>query len=102
LTELGRGEEYLTALEDEPATTPWVDAARAVASGEFGRGAEIYAKIGARALEAQARLLHAERLVGAGRRAEADVDLGRSLAYFRAVGATAYARRGEALVAATA
>jgi hypothetical protein len=40
--------------------------------------------------------------VGQGRRAEADAELRRALAYFREVGAIAFERRGEALLAATA
>lgn len=39
-------------------------------------------------------------LVGEGRRAEADAELRRSLAFWRSVGADAYVRRGEALLAA--
>jgi hypothetical protein len=37
-----------------------------------------------------------------GRRAEADAELKRSLAFWRSVGATAYVREGEALLAASA
>ena len=57
---------------------------------------------GARAPEAQARLLRAEVLVRDGRRAEADAELKLALMYFRSVRATAFARRGESLLAATA
>jgi tetratricopeptide (TPR) repeat protein len=102
LAELGRGDQFLAALGDDTPATPWADAARAVAGGDFGRGAEIYAEIGAQAPAARARLLNAEVLVAEGRRAEADVELQRALAYSRRVGATAWTRRGEALLAATA
>ena len=44
----------------------------------------------------------AEVLVREGRRAEADAELAYALAYFRGVGASAYTRRSEALLAATA
>jgi hypothetical protein len=37
-----------------------------------------------------------------GRRAEADVELQRSLAFWREMGATRYVREGEALLAASA
>jgi class 3 adenylate cyclase/tetratricopeptide (TPR) repeat protein len=47
-----------------------------------------------------ARLRAAERLVLEGRRAEADVQLQKALAFYRSVGATHYIRRGEALLAA--
>ena len=39
------------------------------------------------------------RSSGEGRRAEADAELKRSLAFWRSVGATAYVREGEALLA---
>lgn len=44
----------------------------------------------------------AERLLAVGRRAEADVQLRKALAFYRSVGATRYIREGEALLAATA
>jgi class 3 adenylate cyclase len=102
LVELGRGREYLAALGDEHPTTPWLEAGRAAASGDFQRAAAGYEEIGARAAEAQARLLAAEALITEGRRAEADAELARALAYFRSVRATAYTDRGEALLAASA
>jgi hypothetical protein len=49
-----------------------------------------------------ARLRGAEALVAAGRRADADEQLQRALAFYRSVGATAYIREAEALFAATA
>ena len=102
LAELGRGKEFLAALGDDAPATPWLVAARAVASGDFVKAAEVYAEIGARAPEAQARLLRAEVLVRDGRRAEADAEVNLALMYFRSVRATAFARRGESLLAATA
>jgi hypothetical protein len=102
LAELGRGDEYLAALDDEQPTTPWLDAGRAAASGELARAAAIYAEIGAQAAEAQARLLLAEALLAEERRADADFELASALRYFRSVKATAYTSRGEALLAATA
>jgi hypothetical protein len=100
LSELDRGKEYLAALPDAEST-PWVEAGRAVARAEFGAAAGIYGRIGARAPEAQARLLEAQLLLREGRRAEADAELTLALAYFRSVGASAYTRRGESLLAAS-
>jgi len=40
--------------------------------------------------------------VRAGRRAEAEAELDRALTWFRSVGATAFARLGEALLAESA
>ena len=102
LAELGRGHEFLAALGDDAPATPWIEAGRAVASRDFAKAAAVYAAIGARAPEAQARLLHAEALVRDGRRTEADAELDAALTYFRSVRATAFTRRGEALLAATA
>ena len=102
LAEQGRGAEYLAALGDDAPATPWVEAGRAAAAGDLGRAAAVYAEIGARAAEAHARLLLAESLVAEGRRLDADAEIAGALAYFRSVQAIAYARRGEALVAATA
>jgi thioredoxin-like negative regulator of GroEL len=61
---------------------------------------EIFREIGSVPEEAYARLRLAEQLVAEGRRAEADEQLRRSLAFWRSVGATRYVRRGEALLAA--
>jgi len=58
--------------------------------------------MGAARSEALARLRAAERLVRDGRRAEADEQLQRALAFYRSVGATRYVREGEALLAASA
>jgi hypothetical protein len=99
--QLGRGGDYLAAAKDLPST-PWTEAARAAAGGDLGSAANLYARIGARAAEAEARLLHAEALVREGRRAEANAELDRALPYFRSVDAVAFIRRAERLVAATA
>ena len=48
------------------------------------------------------RLRSAEQLVHEGRRAEADEQLRRALAFYRSVGATRWIREGEALLAASA
>ena len=58
--------------------------------------------IGAAPQEALFRLWAAEQLVDEGRRAEADEQLRRALAFYRSVGATRYVREGEALLAASA
>jgi hypothetical protein len=58
--------------------------------------------MGALPEEASARLRAAEAFVHDGRRAEADGELQRSLAFWRSVGATAYVREGETLLAESA
>jgi hypothetical protein len=51
---------------------------------------------------AEARLRAAEALTAEGRSAEAQVQLEQALAFYRSVGATAYVRRAEALLRASA
>jgi hypothetical protein len=58
--------------------------------------------LGLRPDEAHTRLQAARELVSAGRRAEADEQLRRALAFYRMVGATRYVREGEALLAVSA
>jgi class 3 adenylate cyclase/tetratricopeptide (TPR) repeat protein len=80
----------------------WAAATRAQLEGRHLEAAEIYSGMPMRPAEAEARLVAAEQLVREGRRAEADEQLRRSLAFWRSVGATLYIRRGEALLAASA
>jgi class 3 adenylate cyclase/tetratricopeptide (TPR) repeat protein len=98
---LGRGEEFLDVVRDEPAETPWLRAARAVAAGDFAGAAEIFTEVNV-TFEAFYRLRAAEALVVEGRRAEADEQLRPALAFYRGVGATRYVCEGEALLAASA
>jgi class 3 adenylate cyclase/tetratricopeptide (TPR) repeat protein len=99
----GRKGEFLEAVSQATKfPTPWRAAAAAYASGDFLRAAEVYEDIGARPEGAYARLGAAESLVREGRRAEADAELQRALSFWRSVGATAYVREGEALLAESA
>ena len=99
---LGRADEFLDIVRDEPLDTPWLWSARAIASGDFTRAADIFDEMGATTYEAFFRLQAAESLIAEGRRAEADVQLRAALAFYRDVGATRYVREGEALLAASA
>jgi len=99
---LGRETEVAPILEREPLDTPWTRAGRAVLAGDLSGAADLLGEIGAAAQEAFLRLRSAEQLVQAGRRAEADEQLRRALAFYRSVGATRYVREGEALLAASA
>jgi class 3 adenylate cyclase/tetratricopeptide (TPR) repeat protein len=100
LVALGGTWELPALVERSRVKTPWRRAAAAYVSGAFGIAADTYSAMGALPEEAQARLRAAEALVREGRRAEADEELKRSLAFWRSVGATAYVREGEALLAA--
>jgi hypothetical protein len=62
----------------------------------------MYEEIGTRPLEAFTRLRAAAQLVVAGRRAEANEQLAKGLAFYRTVGATRYLREGEILLAKSA
>jgi len=101
LTALGHGEELVGALVAAPRT-PWIEAARRYAGGDFVPAADLYAKIGSLPDEADARLRAAEQFVKAGRRGEANAQLEQALAFYRSVGATRYIREGEALLATVA
>jgi class 3 adenylate cyclase/tetratricopeptide (TPR) repeat protein len=97
-----RGERFLDGAESLVDRSPWLRAAVAYATGNPSEAADIYGELGAGPEEARARLRAAELLVRDGRRAEADVELERALAFWRSAGATAYVREGEALMAASA
>jgi class 3 adenylate cyclase/tetratricopeptide (TPR) repeat protein len=97
---LGREDAFAAALRSSRGGRPWVEAGLAYVSGEFSDAADRYAVIGALPMEADARLRAAQALVAGGRRAEADREVDRALAFWRSVGATAYVREGEALLAA--
>jgi tetratricopeptide (TPR) repeat protein len=101
LRALGRSGAFLATVPHLGVSTPWLEAAVAVAEGDPGRAAEILARIGARPDEAFARICAAEALVAAGRRPEADEQLAAALVICRELGADAWTRRAEALLAAT-
>jgi class 3 adenylate cyclase/tetratricopeptide (TPR) repeat protein len=98
LVDLERGEDLVQATERVKKATPWLEAARAIASGDAGAAAEQYARIGARPDEALARLHAAGELVTAGRMDEAAAELERARDFYRAVGATAAVEACERLL----
>ena len=96
---LGGEKPLLEGLAEAGASSPWRKAALAYISGDPRTAADVFGGMGVGPEEAFARLRAAELLVGEGRRAEADDELERALTFWRAVGATAYVREGEALLA---
>ena len=100
--ELDRADAFRQAIATLKKQTPWIDAARAFADGDFAAAAAKYAQIGSLPDAAYARLRAAQALVEQGRRNEVDEPLQDALAFYRSVGATRYLREGEALLAATA
>jgi class 3 adenylate cyclase/tetratricopeptide (TPR) repeat protein len=99
---LDRVEETAEAIDRARPQTRWADAARAVLRGDFEQAADVFYEIGLLDEEADARVRAAEKLLGAGRRAEADAQLRKALAFYRSVGATRYVREAESLLAASA
>jgi class 3 adenylate cyclase/tetratricopeptide (TPR) repeat protein len=99
---LGRGSELLGLAASVAAPTAWLQAATAIAAGDFQQAADRYVQIGSLPDEAYARLRAAEQLLGTGRDADAKVQLQRALAFYRQVGAAGYLREADALVAASA
>jgi hypothetical protein len=79
---------------------PWTEVASALIRRDFAAAVARLDGMGAVSVAALARLWAAEWLVEQGRRAEASEHLERSVAFWRSVGASAYARRGESLRAA--
>jgi class 3 adenylate cyclase/tetratricopeptide (TPR) repeat protein len=80
----------------------WYEAGALIARGALGEAADLFGDMGMRTDEAYARLRIAESLATEGRRAEAQPQLERALAFYRSVGATTYVRRGEAILPASA
>jgi class 3 adenylate cyclase/tetratricopeptide (TPR) repeat protein len=102
LDSLDRGEALLEAAERALTRTPWLEAATALASGRFQEAARLYARIGSLPDEADARLRAAGALLAKRRRGEAETELDRALDFYRRVGAEAYVREAEALLAPSA
>ena len=98
LRDLGRSDEMLEGRE----RSVWGEAGMAIARGELHAAAEQLSAHGFQTEEAHTRMRLAEELAEEGRAAEAAVQRDRALAFYREVGATAYARRAERLLAASA
>jgi class 3 adenylate cyclase len=97
---MGRAEELLDLLPGRDSA--WVLAAAAIAEGDFRQAADVCGAMGALTEEARIRLQLAESLLEQRRRADADVELQRAMAFYSSVGATRYLREGEALLAESA
>jgi hypothetical protein len=95
---LGRADALERRVAGVRARTPWLGAGIATAAGDFDGAADVYERIGARPDEAYARLKAAGRLFAQGRGGEASGQLKRALAFFRAVGATAYEHEAQGLL----
>ncbi|MHB8641589.1 MAG: ATP-binding protein [Gaiellaceae bacterium] len=98
LVDFGREPEMQTAVRGGV----WLATAEAIVGGDPSTAAAELERIGLRPYEAYTRLRIAEQLAAEGRQVEAQAHLDRALAFYRSVGATAYVRRAEALLPASA
>ena len=94
---IGRGREVLDGVCGSAWRTRWLEAANAIASGDFEGAAAVCGEIGALPEEADIRLAAAARDRAAGRGTVGDGAV-RALAFYRGVGASAYAQAAELLV----
>src|SRR5258708_14460115 len=85
----GYADEWLALFRTRFAETGRVWAAKLICEGHTVDGAELFAHIAGPEDEAVVRLLAAEQLVEAGRRAEADVQLQQARVLYPPVGAAA-------------
>jgi len=102
LVALGRGSDLRELAASKAVSTPWLEAAAALAGSDFERAADQYAEIGSLPDEAFARLRAAEQLLATGQQAEGNTQLRRAVAFYRKARAVAYLRQAEALLAASA
>jgi class 3 adenylate cyclase/tetratricopeptide (TPR) repeat protein len=97
----GRGAELVELARSAPQT-PWIEAGKAIAVGDFVAAADGLAAIGSRPEDAFARLFAGHKLWEEGRRDEAEAQLELALNLYRKVEATAYVDQTEALIRSTA
>jgi tetratricopeptide (TPR) repeat protein len=91
LVPLGRLDDLERALGRVKLDFPWLAASRAYAAGDPVAAAEVFREIGNRPDEAYMRLLSG-----------IDAEVRKAMDFFHSVGATRYAREGEAALAAIA
>jgi hypothetical protein len=97
LTALGRADEYVRLASAVRMPTRWHEAGLAFARGDLERSADVCVEIGVLPNEAYTRLRAAENLFAEGRADAAEVQLTKSLDFYRSVRATAYITEGERL-----
>ena len=92
----------LRELAPPSISSPWYEAASAIAGGRLGIGAEILQDIGSLSNEALTRLLWAEHLADQGRHGEAAPHLERALEIYQTESATNRINQAEAISARAA
>ncbi len=96
---LGVTEPFQKAAAKAHLKTPWLHAALAITSRDYRDAAAIYHRIEAIPDRAFALLQAGTQLMQQGHQVEGEVELAKSLAFWRRVGATAYVQEGEELLA---
>jgi class 3 adenylate cyclase len=91
LGDLGRTAELNTLADTMPTPTPWREGALALGTGDPLGAAAVFAEMGARSFEAEARLLAAQQ--------DLEVDLVPAIEFFRTAGASRYLGEAEKLLA---
>ena len=99
LTDLGRPEAAARLAERLPPVF-WGKVCRAVLDGAPEAGADLLATRGEQPLQAELRVRAARRLVEEGRSVEAERQLSMARAFYRGVGAVAFLRAAEEVLAA--
>jgi predicted ATPase/class 3 adenylate cyclase len=92
-------ETAMPRVEGDAIRTPWSEAAAAIAEDDLAHAATILERTGARTLEAAVRLRAARRYAEEGRVAEAEAQLEQARAFWRTVGAIAYQREADEVIA---
>jgi hypothetical protein len=82
--------------------SPLLEIGKAVARGDDAAAAELFAAKGHATEAAYAHLRAAEALAAEGRRTEAEAHARQAIEFYASVGASAYVRRGESLLAVSA
>jgi class 3 adenylate cyclase/tetratricopeptide (TPR) repeat protein len=97
---LGRGPEFLARLEQLDGPSRYETAAMAVLGGDLARAIALYAEVGARPYEAEARLLAARQAAEDDPMAREHAQ--RALDFYRSVGAASRAAEAELLLGISA
>jgi class 3 adenylate cyclase/tetratricopeptide (TPR) repeat protein len=92
----------LIELAGAAPPTPWIDAGKAFAAGDFPAAADLLAAIGSRPEEAFARLRAGHHFMESGRTDQAEEQLSQAVEFYRSVDAAACVREAESLLRSTA
>jgi hypothetical protein len=101
LTVTGEPELFATTMARVKKPTPWLEAARAIATGQPQVAAAIYGRIGAQPEEAEARVRAARALAESGDGGQVSAFLEPAAAFYRRAGARAGLEAAERLLASS-